>query len=180
MTKKPPVERPGVLRFNRAQAAIVRRETVKRVYYLCGEAELLHRVPNTVHREIVSGRVAIPQFANCRLRMVEVLVSSGLEPKIVKATGSYYSFGADGRLDLHPFAEVIARVLEGDKPQLIQDNVVDIGPVIRSRRWDVEQTWKPSSKLLIALHNEMQPASSGLKRVPLLRPLNVISVNNGH
>jgi hypothetical protein len=170
MTKKPPVERPGVSCFGDVDVAVKSRKTLKKVYYFCNEDELLYRLSDTIHRALVSGELGVPGWANRRQRLLEVQVDPGSSPAAILAVrGLYYPFNNEGKLDLHAATEAVVRSLEGDKPQEIQADVVDIGPALRARSWNAQQHWQPSSKLLAELKKEVE-GGRGTKPVPLWHP----------
>lgn len=136
-------------------------------YYLCSENEPLYRLPNVLHKKLVTGELAIPQFANTRQRIAEVLSSSDLTLERIEVRGCIYSFDAEGRLDLQSASEAIIHTLEGNKPKHLQERIINIEPLVRSRRWIAENTWNPSTKLLAALENDFK-SSRKKSRIPIL------------
>ena len=104
-------------------------------YYLWTE-EGVWRLPSRLHAELASGRAALRKFANSRQRIVEAYIRQfGRQPLLVKARGVYYSFDAQGHLDVGSAAEVMANALDRAEDGRAGPNVVDLGPRLRDRQW---------------------------------------------
>jgi hypothetical protein len=130
-------------------------------YYVCSDDQVRWRIPNTVHRELASGRLALPQFASTEQKILEVFVGRAHgAPVLLDARGSIYTCDSDGMLDLHPAAEALSSILEGSQPRQVQDHVIDIGPVLRSRKWVAGQTWQPSPNMLRAIRADLSASES--------------------
>ena len=169
MTKEPPVERPEVFVLAGVGGAVKDRRTFETAYYFCTQDELSYRLSDTVHTALVSGKLAVPGWANCLQRLLEVQVDVNSTPvTIINVRGLNYAFNNEGKLDLHAATEAIVRSIEGDKPRQIQNDVVDIGPVLRARSWNAQQNWQPNSKLLAQLKKEVEGRPD--ITVPLWRP----------
>ena len=130
----------------RSRSAPGVRTTVR--YYLWTE-ENVRRLSNRLHADLASGRAALSEFANSRQRIVEVYIRQfGRQPLLVKARGIYYSFDAQGYLDVGSAAEVIAIALDRALETRAGHNIVDLGPRLRDRQWRREHTWKPTRDML--------------------------------
>ena len=138
-------------------------------YYVCRGDVLQWRIPNTVHREMLTGTRAFPQFANAKLKILEVFVGkSRASPTVVDAKGSIYFFDTHGQFDPHPALEAMTTVIEGSKPRRIEPNVIDIGPTVRDRRWRAENIWRPTPSLLRAVGSDLQAARDSKKKIKVL------------
>ena len=138
-------------------------------YYVCSDDQITWRIPNTLHSDLVAGKLLLPQFASTKQKVLEVFVSRATGgPVLLEARGSIYSFDSDGRLDLHPTVEASANAVEGRRPR-VYGNVIDIRPTVRSRRWHAEQTWKPLRRVLRLVQNDLDATRSSGRKVPLLR-----------
>jgi hypothetical protein len=120
-------------------------------YYLC-DGDALWRIPQRIHRALLSGEAALPQYANSKQKVVEVFIWSGpTTARRVEARGTVFSFNSAGLIDLAEAAETAAIAIEGSKPRRLDKRVLDIGPVIRTRRLARERSWKPPASVLRAI-----------------------------
>jgi hypothetical protein len=75
--------------------------------------------------------------------MVEVSIKADRgKAKSVHLRPTTTRFDKDGRVDLQHAAEAMAIILGGREPKRISDNVLDIGPTLRTRARDREATWR--------------------------------------
>jgi hypothetical protein len=149
----------SVVRFKRAQ----RRLSIR--YYLCTDGGPV-RVPLRVHRDLVSGAVAVPQFANSFQRKIEVLIWS--EPgggRTVKMRPTTSRFDASGRVDLHYAAEAAAIAITGAKPKRRGQNILDIAPPLRTRRRAAETRGELSQGITRLIGADLE----GRLKLPTLR-----------
>ena len=119
-----------------------------------------------MHRQMVGGVVAFPLFVNKRLKILEAFIGGTKRtPTLLKARGSLYPFGKDGRFDAGSAVKLIDIILEGTKPK-IHANVIDVGPVLRQRKWAAENNWRPTLRLIKAVEADLnaKPAVPFLKR----------------
>lgn len=92
-------------------------------------------MPLRLYKDLLSGQISLPQFANKTNRIIETLLwRSPGRPAQIKARITSDHFDNRGKLDLAEAAETIAIVLEGSKPKRLSHNLIDIGPVLRSRK----------------------------------------------
>jgi hypothetical protein len=116
----------------------------------------------------MSGDMALPQYANSKQKMVEVLIWYGPgRARKIEARGTISFFNSKGGIDLREATEAMAIAVEGSKPKWRNKNVLDIGPVIRSRRWSREHTWKPAPILLRMIIADIE----GQAKIPTIRPI---------
>lgn len=86
-------------------------------------------------------------------------------PSLIQARGAFVSFNMKGSIDWVASAEVAAIIIEGSKPRPLDQNVLDVGPAIRSRRLNREHSWNPSARLLKAIMADID----GSARIPSLQ-----------
>lgn len=109
-----------------------RRRLIVR-YYICTD-QGLRRMPLRLYKDLLSGHISLPQFANKTKLIIETLLwRSPGRPAQIKARITSDHFNDRGTLDLAEAVETIAIVLEGSKPKRLSHNLIDIGPVLRSR-----------------------------------------------
>jgi hypothetical protein len=116
-------------------------------YYLCRDDDVLWRIPNKLHGDIITGRIALPQFASTQQKVVEVLFRRSDGQIEIQARGTLYTFTSEGKFDPHPFAEA-ATEWSPPHPNHVRDRVVDITRSLTNRRWVREHTWMVSSDIL--------------------------------
>ncbi len=113
--------------------------------------------------------MALPQYAGTRQKVVEAVVLIGARgvPKI-EASGTVYSFDANGCLDVSASAEAVTFLVSGTRPQKLQDNVIDLGPVVRHRRWERDNTWLPPGDVIRKVIADIRGTAS--TKIPTLKP----------
>ena len=131
-------------------------------YYLW-DGHALSRVTHRLHSALLSGDTALPQYANSKQKVVEVLIWRGPgQARKIEARGTISFFNSKGCIDLREATEAAAIAVEGSKPKRRNENVVDLGPVIRSKRWSREHTWKPSPMLCPVANQMRTPLGTGI------------------
>jgi hypothetical protein len=146
---------------NRGQSWSVR-------YYLCSGDQIAWRIPNTLLKDLAAGKLALPQFAGAKQKVLEAFVGGARgAPVLLDACGSYFSFASDGSLDVHPEAEALSSIIEGARPRRVQAHVIDIGPTVRHRRWVKDRTWRATATMLravrIDLSGTVQPGAKNYR-----------------
>ena len=124
-------------------------------YYFVFDDQELFRLPNTTHRKLLDHELAIPKLANQKVRLLEVFVSTVEKGKILDARGSISSFGPDGKVISHIPAEAVANELDRIQSRATDSKVIELEPTIRSRKWETENTWKPSASLLQRVQSDL-------------------------
>jgi hypothetical protein len=149
----------SVVRLKRAR----RRLSIR--YYICTDEGPV-RVPLRVHRDLVSGDVTAPQFANSFQRKIEVLIWSGPgHGRTIKMRPTTSRFDVSGRLDLHYAAEGAAIAIMGSRPKRRGQNILDIAPTLRAQRRAAETKWEPSQGIKRLIRADLE----GRLRLPTLR-----------
>jgi hypothetical protein len=139
-----------VVRFPRK-----RRRLSIRYYLITDEGPV--RVPLRLHRDLVSGDVAAPQFANSFQRKIEVLIWSEPEgDRTIKMRPTTSRFDASGRVDLRYAAEAVALAIMGSGPKRRGQNVLDIAPTLKARRRAVETRWEPSQGITRLIRADLE------------------------
>ncbi len=134
-------------------------------YYLCTDKGPV-RVPLRLHRDLVSGAVAVPQFANSFQRKIEVLIwSEAGDGQTIEMRPTTSRFDASGRIDLHYAAEAAAIAIKGSGPKRRDQNILDIAPTLRARRRAAETRWHPSQAIMRLVRADLE----GRLKLPTLR-----------
>jgi len=126
-----------------------------RYYFVFDDERLLLRLPNTTHHKLLDEELAIPKLANQKVRLLEVFVSTVEKGKILDARGSICSFGPDGKVILHIPAEAVANELDRIQSRATDSKVIELEPTIRSRKWETDNTWKPSASLVQRVQSDL-------------------------
>jgi len=141
------------------------RSRVSLRYYVWHDSALW-RFPHRLHVAVVSGEATLLRFANTRCKIVEVLVSRQLTRPIIKTVrGVVYAFDAEGRLDLSDVGEAIEMVTQGSRPRRLQDNIIDVSPILRDRRWASTHVWQPPTEMVSLINADLTA-----KSIPVLKP----------
>ena len=144
-----------------------RRRRLSLRYYIW-DGRALSKVPHRLHSALLSGDATLPQYANSKQKMVEVLIWRGPgQARKIEARGTINFFNSKGCIDLREATEAVAIAVEGSKPKRLNEKVLDIGPVVRSRRWSREHTWKPAPILLRMIIADIE----GRAKIPTLQPI---------
>jgi hypothetical protein len=137
-------------------------------YYLWSSGGL-QRITERLHRELFDRHVAITKFSDTKQKVLEVLVQrlTKIDYRI-SARGVVYPFDANGFLDVKTLA--LEGSLEISRFRSGQENVLDLNPAVKRRRFKEQYTWKPSKAILNDVWKDIDLA--GHRRLPVLRPLN--------
>ncbi|MDX6807147.1 hypothetical protein [Terrihabitans rhizophilus] len=127
--------------------------TIRR--YLFEENGDIKFVPRRTTDALVHEDHALPQYANTRQRIAEIVVEneSGRAVQILDAVGRYWSFSERGQLqeDLHrPWALNFSE----EKPH---GKVVDLQPAIKRREWEREHRWDVMAEDLDRIAGLLRP-----------------------
>jgi hypothetical protein len=140
------------------------RSRVSLRYYVWDDTALW-RLPHRLHAAVVSGEAKLLRFANTRCKIIEVLVSRQLSQPIIKMVrGVVYAFDAEGRLDLSDVGDAIEMVIQGSRPRRLQENVIDVSPVLRDRRWSSTHAWQPTVEMVHQINADLTA-----KNIPTLK-----------
>ena len=146
----------AVVRFRRAR----RRRSIR--YYLCTDEGPV-RLPLRLFRDLVSGEIGLPQFADSLQHLVEALVEDDVKKgKTINTRSTSTRFDAHGKVDLRHAVEPIAVLAEGSQPKRVAEKVIDVGPTIRARRLEREAAWRAPSLVLRLIRADIE----GRKKLP--------------
>ena len=125
------------------------------------------RLPQRLCRDLSDRLIALPQFANSVQRMVEVIIQTEARRiKSVQLRPTSTRFDGDGKVDPRDAVEIMAEIVAGSEPKQIGDNVVDIGPAVRTRAREREASWRiPQGVKRLILADV-----SGGAKLPVVRP----------
>lgn len=120
-------------------------------FYLFTDAGM-QRISQRVMNGLCDGEDAMPQFAETKQRVVNVVVEldNGKPSRILEATGSYLHFDKRGKVH-----ESLVRggfeametyeALERSK-RTAPSKVVDLSPKLNREKWEREHRWQPTAK----------------------------------
>jgi hypothetical protein len=148
----------AVVRFRKPR----QRRSIR--YYLVTDEGPV-RMPLRLHRDLVSGEVVMPRFANSLQHFVEVQIEAGPERgRKIHMRSTSTRFDANRRVDLHHAVEAIAVLVEGSKPRPLREKVLDVVPAIRANRLERETTWRAPPSVLRAIRADIE----GKNKLPTL------------
>lgn len=120
-------------------------------FYLFTDAGM-QRIPQRVMEGLCHGEDAMPQFAETKQRVANVIVEldDGKPSRILEATGSYLHFDKHGKVH-----ESLVRggfeametyeALERSK-RIAPSKIVDLSPKLNRKKWEREHRWQPSAR----------------------------------
>ena len=130
------------------------------------------RLPSRLHQDLNAKKVALPQYAGTKQKIVEVFARwITRDTYSLKGRGSIFSFDESGYLERVPAEELMGFVVERAQQKLVGGNVVNIEPTLRERRFKREHLWKPTVSMLRLIEPDFQkaPRSTGARRVRVLK-----------
>lgn len=133
--------------------------------YVLRENGQLQRVSSRVGMGLHIGIDAIPEFAGTRQKAIEALIESedGKPVAILSATGVYWEFDAEGRLDLAEsrrwIFDRIARRFGSGKPKA-DGNLVDIKDRLHKKQLEAKHRWKVTGEILDRIAADLWPSEA--------------------
>jgi hypothetical protein len=92
------------------------------------------RLPVKLHQDLIARKVALPQYASTKQKILEVFVRwITRDTYSLKGRGSIDTFDADGFMERDRAEELVGWVVERAKQKLTGGNVVNIEPALRER-----------------------------------------------
>lgn len=113
--------------------------------YIFDEAGTVKRVPRRIQDSLVFGHDAIPEYAGTRQRVAQVLVENehGKPVRILDATGSYWIFDKEGRIDQALQSRLaLAMEFAFSEPTNRKGKVVDLRPELKRKKYEEEHFWE--------------------------------------
>jgi hypothetical protein len=125
------------------------------------------RLPSQLHYDLMDRKVALPQYAGTKQKVLEVLARRvGADTYSLRGQGTIFLFDKNGFLKRTPAEEVIGFIVERVRQKPEHGNVVNIGPRLRERRFKKEYSWQPTRSMLQLVRNDFTP---GARRVRVLK-----------
>ena len=115
-------------------------------YYILQEDGALRRVARRVVEGLTFGTDAIPEYTGTRQRVAHVLVESegGKPVRILDVTGSFWTFDAEGRIDValrHAGTEWMNYAFSPASRRRTTGRVVDLVPELKRRELEARHRW---------------------------------------
>jgi hypothetical protein len=137
-------------------------------YYLWA-ADGPWRLPNQLYRDLIDREVALPQFADTKQKVLEVLSRRiGVDAYALRGQGIIFAFDENGYLKRIPAEEAMGFIVERARQKLAESNVVSIGPTLRGRRFKKEHQWQPTRSMLQLVRIDFKPRA---RRIRVLKGL---------
>jgi len=130
------------------------------------------RLPVQMHNDLFDRKVALPQYAGTKQKILEVFVRwITRDTYSLKGRGSIDTFNADGFMERDRAEELVGWTVERAQQKLTGGKVVDIEPALGERRYKREHLWKPTASMLRLIEADFQkrPRASGVRRVRVLK-----------
>jgi hypothetical protein len=125
------------------------------------------RLPNQLHQDLIDRKVALPQFAGTKQKVLEVFARRlGVDTYSLRGQGTFFVFDENGYLKRMPAEEVMGFIVERARQKLRDGNVVSIEPTLRERRLKKEHHWQPTRSMLHLVRSDFTP---GARRVRVLK-----------
>lgn len=127
-------------------------------YYLMPETGPLRLIPQRVADGLTHDRDAIPELANSRQRVAQVIVDNeaGKTVRILDVKGHYWEFGEGGRLKHdHEWMRWVF-----DRPERTGGKVVDLRPEIERAQWKARTRWEVTGEDMDRIAAAVWPGSA--------------------
>ena len=131
------------------------------------------RLPVRLHQGLITRKVALPQYARTKQKMLEVKASLITGKQVsLRGRGSIGTFDADGFLEPSGAEELVGLMVDRLTHKLNGSNVVSIEPALRDRSYKREHLWKPTKAMLLLVEADFckDRPSTGRQEVRVLRP----------
>jgi hypothetical protein len=138
------------------------------VRYYLWTADGPWRLPSQLHYDLMDRKVALPQYAGTKQKVLEVLARRvGADTYSLRGQGTIVAFDEDGYLKRTPAEEVMGFIVERARQKLEDSsNVVSIEPRLRARRFKKEYSWQPTRSMLHLVRNDF---TRGARRLRVLK-----------
>jgi hypothetical protein len=122
------------------------------------------RLPDQLHHNLIDRKVALPQFAGKKQRVLEVFARRvGVNTYSLRGHGIIFVFDGSGYLKRAPAEEVMGLIVERARQKLRGGNVVSIEPILRERAFKNEHHWQHSRSMLHLLRNDFTPGAHKIR-----------------
>jgi len=137
------------------------------VRYYLWTADGPWRLPSQLHYDLMDRKVAFPQYAGTKQKVLEVLARRiGVDTYSLRGQGTIFVFDENGYLKRTPAEEVMGFIVERARQKLEDSNVVNIEPRLRERRFKKEHSWQPTRSMLQLVRRDFTP---GARKVRVLK-----------
>ena len=128
------------------------------------------RIPNRVHHDLVNGKLAIPQYASTKQKVLEVFARRiSARTYSLRGRGSIFSFDEKGYLERERAEEIMGFIVEQARQKVKGGNVISIEPTLRERRFKRDHHWEPTRSMLRLISVDFQKASRTVRRIRVLK-----------
>ena len=130
------------------------------------------RLPSRLHQELIARKVALPQYAGMKQKLLEVFARRiGADTYSLRGQGTIFTFDAKGYLERVPAEELVGWVVESALKKRAGGNVADIQPDLQLRRFARESTWAPTRLMLrlVGVDFQKTPREGGAHKVRVLK-----------
>jgi hypothetical protein len=140
------------------------------VRYYLWSADGPCRIPDGLHRDLIDRKVALPQYATSKQKVLEVFARRiSATTYSLRGRGSIYSFDERGYLERDQAGELMGFVVEQARQKLKGGKVISIDPTLRERRFKREHYWEPTRSMLDLISVDFQKASRAMRRIKVLK-----------
>ena len=139
-------------------------------YYLWAD-DGTWRLPNRPHEDLIDRKVALPQYAGTKHKVLEVIARwIGGGAYSIRGQGTVFTFDESGFIERDPAEELVGWAVECAQKKFASGNVVSIEPTLRERRYKSEHLWKPTAAMLRLIETDFQKThrASSVRRVRVL------------
>jgi hypothetical protein len=137
-------------------------------FYIFEEGGALKRVPQRIHDALVFGEDAIPEYADTRQRVAQVLIEneSGKPVRILDVQGSYWIFDKQGRIDKGLQSRLaLAMEFAFSSPTNRKGKVVDLRPELKRKKFEEEHRWELTVEEVNRITADLWPTLADAKEV---------------
>jgi len=130
------------------------------------------RLPDGLRQDLVERKVALPQYAGTKQKILEVLALFITRDTFsLKGRGNICAFDANGFMERDRAEDLMGWVVKRAQQKLLGGNVVNIEPTLSERRYEREHLWKPTVPMLRLIEPEFQKVSpaNGIRRIRILK-----------
>lgn len=141
-------------------------------FYVFEETGALKRIPRSIADRLPFGEDAIPEYAGTRQRIAQVVVENekGKPARILDATGSYWDFDTEGRIDKSLHASMLAVLEASDaRPTSKTGKVVDLRPELKRKSFQEKHRWNLTAEDLDRIAADLWPEMAKVNEVRIVK-----------
>jgi hypothetical protein len=140
--------------------------------YVFEEGGAIKRVPKRIQDALIFGHGGIPEYADTRQQIASVIVENedGKPVRILDATGSFWTFDAEGKIHKDLVESVFAALDLHDKAaRASRAKVVDLRPQVKKRQWEADNRWDLSKEDLDRIAADLWPGLACLEEIKTVK-----------